>query len=273
MSDMFPDTSMDWDTTAEKPWQDSSVPPQVKTSEDKQDPHIPFLLNKSDQRLRSWRGSARFSWSQDSRASWTPASVETSCLQITLSRPRHSMKLVIPITISRRSSFLLLHTMDQIYPPDKKGNSTDPGRLCGGFQGKGHLQDRNRCYVRYLGNINPNSTFQSFPTVYVDTPDLSAILLAVVEKTRHQVSKVLHDKADEDNCMIQAWSSMVEGHFKSINKASADLIVQGQKIKIFQESWTLGTRDSLRGRGSFVWLAVQAKYKREKGASQGHWPP
>ena len=35
MSDMFPDTSMDWDTTAEKPWQDSSVPPQVKTSEDK----------------------------------------------------------------------------------------------------------------------------------------------------------------------------------------------------------------------------------------------
>ena len=36
-----------------------------------------------------------------------------------------------------------------------------------------------------LGNINPNSTVQSFPTVYVDTPDLSAILLAVVEKTRH----------------------------------------------------------------------------------------
>ena len=36
-----------------------------------------------------------------------------------------------------------------------------------------------------LGNINPNSTVQSFPTFYVDTPDLSAILLAVVEKTRH----------------------------------------------------------------------------------------
>ena len=36
MSDMFPDTPMNWDTTAEKPPQDSSVPPQVKTSEDKQ---------------------------------------------------------------------------------------------------------------------------------------------------------------------------------------------------------------------------------------------
>ena len=65
------------------------------------------------------------------------------------------MKLVIPITISRRSSFLLLHTMDQIYLPDKKGNSTDPGRLCGGSQGKGHLQDRSRCYVRYFGEYKP----------------------------------------------------------------------------------------------------------------------
>ena len=36
MSDMFSDTPMDWDTTAEKPQQDSSVPLQVKTSEDKQ---------------------------------------------------------------------------------------------------------------------------------------------------------------------------------------------------------------------------------------------
>ena len=71
---------------------------------------------------------------------------------------------------------------------------------------------------------------------------------------------MLQDKADEDNCMIQAWSSMVEGHFKSIDQPSADLInIGSEDLNIFQESWTLGTRDSLRGRGSFVWLAVQAK--------------
>ena len=95
------------------------------------------------------------------------------------------MKLVIPITISRRSSFLLLHTMDQIYLLDKKGNSTDPGRLCGASKARDTFRTGTGAMLDTLGNINPNSTVQFFPTVYVDTPDLSAILLAVVEKTRH----------------------------------------------------------------------------------------
>ena len=39
--------------------------------------------------------------------------------------------------------------------------------------------------VDTLENINPNSTVKLFPTVYVDAPDLSAILQAVPEESQH----------------------------------------------------------------------------------------
>ena len=45
-----------------------------------------------------------------------------------------------------------------------------------------------------------------------------------------QVTKVLQDEADEDNNEIQAWSSMFEGHLKSVYPASEDLINIGSEF-------------------------------------------
>ena len=74
MSDMFPDTPMDWDTTAEKPWQDSSVPPKVKTFEDKQGQgaHI-SLFSGQDRSRRVPKGRV-------------PPSPSLNCLRMSLGR-------------------------------------------------------------------------------------------------------------------------------------------------------------------------------------------
>ena len=74
-----------------------------------------------------------------------------------------------------------------------------------------------------LAYFNLNSHVSLFPTVYVKAPDLTAVLKDVPGKTQLQVTQVLQDKADEDNRKIQAWFSMLEGHFKLVYPASADL--------------------------------------------------
>ena len=85
---------------------------------------------------------------------------------------------------------------------------------------------------------------------------------------------MLQDKADEDNCMIQTWSSMVEGHFKSIDQPSADLInIGSEDLKIFQEYWTLGTRDSFEEEVPLFGLLPRPNTKGKGAHLRDHWPP
>ena len=74
--------------------------------------------------------------------------------------------------------------------------------------------------------------------------------------------------------MIQTWSSMVEGHFKSIDQPSADLInIGSEDLKIFQESWTLGTRDSFEEEVPLFGLLPRPNTKGKGAHLRDHWPP
>ena len=105
--------------------------------------------------------------------------------------------------------------------------------------------------------------------------DLDAILHDVPEENWLQIIRALQNKCDEDNCKIQSWFFQVEGYFKTVYQASADLINRGlENLKLYGELLRvldICQQNNIGRSGSFV-QPPEAKV-RERGPHKVHRPP
>ena len=71
-----------------------------------------------------------------------------------------------------------------------------------------------------LGSLNPDHTGPIFPQADLVSPDLEPIIRDLLDDAQLRIAKAVQEAQDENTCRGQAWSSTLEGHFRSVSTAN-----------------------------------------------------